>query len=56
MATILQIAKALEIFRPRTKTIKSGLIPEDADHELEKVSKQAKQFEFLYNILHLSSY
>lgn len=45
MATILQIAKALEIFRPRTKTIKSGLIPEDADHELEKVSKQAKQFE-----------
>ena len=51
MATILKITKALELFRLRHKSIKIGLTPEDASHEMENLTKKVKCFEETSNAL-----
>lgn len=51
MAVYISIAKALELLRPRTKTLKVGLTSEDAAFELSELKTKAEAFATTANAL-----
>ena len=51
MAVLISIAKALELYRPRIKTLKVGMTPEDAAFELTELQNKVDSFETTANAL-----